>query len=768
MRPHLPSTSQEQLTHPNHQLLQILMLVCPKCQSKNPLNHKFCQKCGVSLTQKVCPKCGVQTELSALNCLECGAKTGQTWWGIMVPKTQTGTTPEQMPSENEFTEVATKELPTEEPLAIEAPIYEGSEANDAPSEAENPDVLIAFDEEEDVEESQIVEATVPSQNEIAKIETESPTSTENPVETLTGAEDPVETLTGAAVVQGSETVVETQEADVLTAESAETKEISKSIASNISVATGDYLDDRQRYKLVELLEAIANSNELQGSVLDCEPLQISPLLTSVSASQANSRSGSTTMIQSSMSPPAIAEPYLQLRSQWSPTIPLIHDAWENQDYSILLIEDRSAFPQLIDRCHQSEDIEPLDFQQMLQWFKEMTQLWQVLTPWNCRQSLLNIDNLLLDPISGGLRLQRLYSDRTDSLPLSELGKVWQQLLPSEVLPPETNEANIETSSDPDLIKLVNDVVNEEILTPDKLLATIQAIAHPPEEDEELNDDGDISTIMMTQGLSNLEASGATDVGRQRSHNEDDFAIDTKISQRETSQNRTLQFRGLYIVCDGMGGHDGGEVASAIAVEKLQQYFATHWQDELMLPEEATIRQAVLSANQAIYDLNQEEIRSGSGRMGTTLVMAVVNNNHMAIAHVGDSRLYRLSKSKGLQQITVDHEVGQREIQRGIDPEMAYSRPDAYQLTQALGPRPENFVKPDIQLIPIEEDSLYILASDGLTDNDLLENHISTHLEPLLNSQADLNQGVKQLITLANDYNGHDNITAIIIRALVQH
>lgn len=727
------------------------MLVCPKCQCKNPLNHKFCQKCGISLTQKVCPECGTQIELSSLNCHECGAKTGKTWWGIMVPKTQTVTPPEEVQSEPESTEVATKEVPTEELFAIDPPI---SETSDPGSEAESLDVLSAFEENEDFQESEMDTAIAQPEEEAAQIETELPTSTD----------EPVETLTGAVVVQASETVVETQEADVLTAESAETTEKSDPIASDRSLTSGDYIDDRQRYQLIELMEAIAGSGELQGSVLDSQPLQISPLLTSVSASQANSRSGSTTMIQSSMSPPAIAEPYLQLRSQWSPTIPLIHDAWENQDYSILLIEDRSAFPQLIDRFHQSQETEPLDFQQMLRWFKEMTELWQVLTPWNCCQSLLKIENLLVDPLSGGLRLQRLYSDQADSVPLNELGKVWQQLLPPKVLPPEADEANdeanIETSSYPELIQLVNDLVNQEILTSDKLLATIQAIAHPPEDEDH------ISTVIINQGLSNLEAVGATDVGRQRSHNEDDFAIDTQISQRETSQNRTQQFRGLYIVCDGMGGHDGGEVASAIAVENLQQYFATHWQNRLMLPDEASIRQAVLSANQAIYDLNQEEIRSGSGRMGTTLVMAVLNNNHMAVAHVGDSRLYRLSKSKGLEQITVDHEVGQREIQQGIDPEIAYSRPDAYQLTQALGPRPENFVQPDIQLLPINEDSLFILASDGLTDNDLLENHVSTHLEPLLNSQADLNQGVKKIIALANDYNGHDNITAIIIRARV--
>ena len=173
------------------------------------------------------------------------------------------------------------------------------------------------------------------------------------------------------------------------------------------------------------------------------------------------------------------------------------------------------------------------------------------------------------------------------------------------------------------------------------------------------------------------------------------------------------------------------------------------------------------ANKAIFDINQQNARSGSGRMGTTLVMALVQDTEVAIAHVGDSRLYRYTRKRGLEQLTVDHEVGQREIQRGAAPEVAYARPDAYQLTQALGPRDEHFVKPDVQYMELNEDTLLFLCSDGLTDNDLLETHYRTHVEPLLSSQANLDQGVSQLIDLANRYNGHDNITAIVIRAKVR-
>jgi protein phosphatase len=148
-------------------------------------------------------------------------------------------------------------------------------------------------------------------------------------------------------------------------------------------------------------------------------------------------------------------------------------------------------------------------------------------------------------------------------------------------------------------------------------------------------------------------------------------------------------------------------------------------------------------------------------------MVLIQDTEVAIAHVGDSRLYRFTRKGKLEQLTTDHEVGQREIQRGVDPELAYSRPDAYQLTQALGPRDEHFVKPDITYLELNEDALLLLCSDGLTDNELLTTYCHSHIEPLLSSQTNLEQGVSQLIDLANQHNGHDNITAVVIRAKVR-
>ncbi|NJO51444.1 MAG: serine/threonine phosphatase, partial [Leptolyngbyaceae cyanobacterium RM2_2_4] len=286
-------------------------------------------------------------------------------------------------------------------------------------------------------------------------------------------------------------------------------------------------------------------------------------------------------------------------------------------------------------------------------------------------------------------------------------------------------------------------------------------------DEEMpGDSDDVPTVVLPMKLMSLEDAGRTDIGRQRDHNEDYFSIQTEIEKLESPTGRTIHAKGLYILCDGMGGHAGGEVASALAVDTLRQYFAENWCDN-QLPDEETILAGIQQANKAIYDLNQQNSRSGSGRMGTTLVLVLVQDTEAAIAHVGDSRLYRFSRRRGLEQVTVDHEVGQREIQRGVEPAIAYARPDAYQLTQALGPRDENFVSPDVEFLELNEDLLLVLCSDGMTDNDLLETHWRTHLDPLLNVQTNLEQGVNQLIDLANQYNGHDNITVVTIRAKVR-
>ncbi|QLE42967.1 serine/threonine phosphatase [Nostoc sp. C052] len=567
------------------------------------------------------------------------------------------------------------------------------------------------------------------------------------------------------------------------------------LSPSSQIALGSYLDSQERYQLLDPLPAQTETDTISDvgvRVLDCQPYQISPIEAILAGQQ------SDLLMPSAQASgiPHLAQLYIALQSQGEPGIPPIHDAWQQDDIQVVIIEDRSNWQYLLDLWQQ----ETTSSLKILHWCYEMTQLWAALEPVNCRQSLLELSNLRLDE-DQTLALQRLYVESSNSQPATEspedaqvqtsaipeeplaiqaLGRVWQALFRQSQrtqfgsvvqMLGDLDVGKIETiaqlRSRLEEISIELEALGNATLPPIKEKDTaVPTIPQSDEPEDIISKTDDLPTVVLAMQLSSLEDSGRTDVGRQRHHNEDCFGIETKIHKLEFPKSRVLEGHGLYILCDGMGGHAGGEIASELAVNTLRQYFQEHWIAN-QLPTEDSIREAVYLANEAIYKLNQQDARSGVGRMGTTLVMLLIQDTQAAVAHVGDSRLYRVTRKQGLEQVTVDHEVGQREITRGVEASIAYARPDAYQLTQALGPRDENSIDPDVGFFDINEDTLLLLASDGLSDNDLLETHWQTHLEPLLSSGANLERGVTDLIELANQYNGHDNITGILIRAKVR-
>ena len=275
-------------------------------------------------------------------------------------------------------------------------------------------------------------------------------------------------------------------------------------------------------------------------------------------------------------------------------------------------------------------------------------------------------------------------------------------------------------------------------------------------------------------LQNITYAGKTDVGKQRDRNEDDFAaIFQTRSINGKSQISDLSYRGLFVLCDGMGGHEGGAEASAIAVNSIIEQFQPFWVDTL--PGSQKLEEINSNANQAIFIKNESEQRQALGRMGTTLVMLTIHDLEVAIAHVGDSRIYKVTNSANLpaedstksnlpklEQITRDHEVLNQLIDLGVDLETAQARPDAHQLTQALGPNPTNLLSPSIQIFSLTEPTLFLLCSDGLCDNDAIEQNWRSHLLPILNKEINLQTGLDNLIELGNNTNGYDNLTAILV------
>jgi serine/threonine protein phosphatase PrpC/ribosomal protein L40E len=761
------------------------MLLCPQCQFENPNTNKFCQRCGTSLSHKTCEECGNQVPVNAATCDNCGAFTGTVWWAIISKE------PDSLaPSTG----------------SPEAPL-EGSDlvaSNTAQAEVPQIQVPIATDKSE------------PPQPETAPGTTLVPSSAASPPSI---EEDEDQLNTDALQVSAQIPIEESSDEGV-------TQPLLGSTRSNFLESTSEgntkdeassptslviYLDHQQRYRLLEpqSLQKQASGEETSYGVavrvLDSQPFQKSPLEALMDQKQGNSNKFELSMTQEArhraplampsdtwkvLGIPAIAHPYLALHEAYYPTLPEVHDAWQQDGEAVLLLEDRSGWQLLCD-LWGSEQLSPL---QILYWLDEMAKLWEALEPWHYCQSLLEITNLRVDE-DQALGLQRLYPDAREQQPtLRDLGEMWQMLFNQSQRTQFTSLGGV-----------FRQMCTTEIGTIQELRTQLEAIAHeqqassttaalypdspvfprdsetqgtiaedkgaafpsrPPLPEITPGSEGDdLPTVILPMQLMSLDDAGCTDIGHQREHNEDCFGIYTQIKKQETSLGRMVQARGLYILCDGMGGHAAGEVASAMAVERIKRYFQENSQDQL--PTEESVREAVRLANLAIYDVNQQNARSGSGRMGTTLVMMLVQNTKVVIAHVGDSRLYRLTRKRGLEQLTVDHEVGERERQRGVDPEIAYSRPDAYQLTQALGPRSEQFVNPDVQFLELNEDTLFVLCSDGLSDNDLIETHWQTHLAPLLSSRANLEQGILQLIELANEHNGHDNITALLIRVKVR-
>jgi protein phosphatase len=590
-----------------------------------------------------------------------------------------------------------------------------------------------------------------------------------------------------------------------------------------------FLDDQKRYQLRSPADADQTlDQDLEFAVIDTQPAAPPPLGDCL-ASLDQELSETPETLETPASLPADSEPspcdrlpeaaqlYLKLQSRFFPAFPALQATVSRGSYVVLILEDRSHWYPLSEEWVAVT--EPLE---LIHWLYEMTELWRALEPWNAQASLLNQGNLLVDD-DQILGVRRLYQ-RSGEIPhtLKDLGLLWQVLLQQTADPNLATVVSVATAiatgemSDLDTVQeqlaAIADALQDtatpmvsatapppdlEVLgategeeNPHGLMesATIDLLPdgamdnwdaeHPSSDDDSeddamdamFNDDGDplevadMPTMALPMKLFRLDEVGLTHVGRQREHNEDFFYAQTTFEKMDGPEGPSLDAQGLYILCDGMGGHAGGEVASALAVATLRDYFKRHWHGDL--PDEETIREGISKANQAIYEKNETDGRAGNARMGTTLVMVLLQDNQAMVAHVGDSRLYCLTR-RGFYQVTVDHEVGQREIQRGVEPAIAYARPDAYQLTQALGPRDSKSIAPSVNPLYINEDTLLLLCSDGLSDNDLLENHIDTHVAPMLRSRHDLEEGVAQLIELANEHNGHDNITAIAVRLKVR-
>jgi PPM family protein phosphatase len=248
----------------------------------------------------------------------------------------------------------------------------------------------------------------------------------------------------------------------------------------------------------------------------------------------------------------------------------------------------------------------------------------------------------------------------------------------------------------------------------------------------------------------LEIASCTDPGIVRSHNEDSIAADAA--------------KGLVVLADGMGGYNAGEVASGMATTvittELQRLLDEHPAHELdpatgRSRAEALLREQIAKANTSIYQAAQSQPQYAG--MGTTLVAAMFHDNKVTVAHIGDSRLYRL-RGEDFTQVTRDHSLLQEQIDSGmITPEQAKFSQNKNLVTRALGI--DATVEPELHEYGTEVGDIYLLCSDGLNDM-VSDEDMGMTLQTLA---ANLQLAAQQLVQMANDNGGRDNVSVILVR-----
>ena len=241
----------------------------------------------------------------------------------------------------------------------------------------------------------------------------------------------------------------------------------------------------------------------------------------------------------------------------------------------------------------------------------------------------------------------------------------------------------------------------------------------------------------------IKAYAKSDVGKVREINEDSFYISDSLDEIQ-----------LYILADGMGGYKGGEVASKLAIQSAKNYIESNFK-EIEKDKDSIIQlvgSSIEYANMIVYEKSKENKELNG--MGTTLDVCLIYNNRVFIGHVGDSRVYRIRK-EFMRKLTQDHSYVQKLVKDGtITKEEAVHHPQKNMLMKALGCNA--FVEPDVMVKGFLKDDILIMNSDGLTN-------LVSQEEIFREAKKDIEQAPKELVNLANEKGGYDNITVIIIK-----
>ena len=422
------------------------------------------------------------------------------------------------------------------------------------------------------------------------------------------------------------------------------------------------------------------------------------------------------------------------------------DQGENQ-YVLMLessalaiaVQSGSEVPTLLPKLSQSWSAAPPLRQ--LSWLWQIAQVWDAFYAEQVTPSLLDEDLVRVD--GSLLRLLALSEVRASSpLPtVSDLARFWQPLV-------KTAQPAVRAFLDGLCEQLERQQISADLLS-ERLAQAITVCA-------------------QGQGV-RYDLAVYTDQGPTRKRNEDACYPANGTAKSLTSEE-SRQTPQLLIVCDGIGGHQGGDVASKLAISTIESRLLPLLADdqrdlsttELILE----IESAICAANDEISAQNDRDQRQARDRMGTTLVMALIKGADVYIAHLGDSRAYRIG-ANNCQQVTLDDDVASRQVRLGGSLyREVLMQPGAGSLIQALGMGPSQALRPTVQQFVMDESCVFLLCSDGLSDSDRVEQFWPSVLRPLVVEGGSVAEVGKQLVDLANKYNGHDNVTVGLLNAQV--
>ncbi|WP_413174807.1 protein phosphatase 2C domain-containing protein [Anabaena azotica] len=382
----------------------------------------------------------------------------------------------------------------------------------------------------------------------------------------------------------------------------------------------------------------------------------------------------------------------------------------------------------------------------INWLWQIAHLWQPLLTEGVASSLL--DPHLLRVEGALVRLLELHFDSPTVPTLSQLGAFWEQLI---------KDAKPAIAQ---FLKQISDgLIHGEISSSEQLIAVLdQGLAALGTASSGRNAPTQSTTIkIITQ----------TDTGPSRQRNED-----ACYPPRGLLVSKPPQQTALAIVCDGIGGHEGGNIASNLAIETIQQQIIQLTSvpyeniDPLLLLND--LEQAVSLVNDKISHRNDTEHRQGRQRMGTTLVMALPIAHEMYITHIGDSRAYWITRH-GCYQVTLDDDVASREVRLGYAIyREALQHSGSGSLVQALGMSKSASLHPTSQRFIIDEDAVFLLTSDGLSDFDRVEECWETEILPILSGETNIENVASRLIEIANTKNGHDNVTIALVHYQINY